>query len=223
MNKKYEQSKLHQKKNELHKKLNSLNSQIDTVRGMNKYFVKPRNPTISLDEDLILAKKLSDIISSYRSRIYELRILLDNLKIESQEIDKIYCTEVSDLEKIKRYKCPTCDSKLTIEQSLKRIDLQRGVFTIEKHKVDIDNEISKLEEKLAYYRSKEIETVNEYEQVLTIANNKNQDSILNQYIEERASAISATNYSLIVEGIENQINNIKYEIKKIDKQLSIPN
>ena len=67
MNKKYEQSKLHQKKNELHKKLNSLNSQIDTVRGMNKYFVK-RNRNLQRRE--ILENLLQiNLLANYQTNL----------------------------------------------------------------------------------------------------------------------------------------------------------
>ena len=219
---------LDQQRVDLMSKQKLLLNQSNALEALKESLIKKQTLELNFDEKAVekeiktylnLAKKLSDEVCKYKLKVYKKRISLDSLMIESQEMDKLSKNNKSGFKDVDHCKCPICESELTIEQSIKRIKIKHTEFNINMHKRDIDTKISELEKEIQDNKNIQLKIDVEYQELLSIANVKNQELTLNQYIEEKANNYSNYNYYKALEELKSNINNIEKNIHEIDSKI----
>ncbi len=217
---------LEEKKTLLNGKKNKLDNQSNVLGELNDNFSLDTLQT-TFDESMVkdeinkylqIANDLGGKIKKYKTDIYSKHIKLDALLLDMQELDQILNYLNKSYDSIK-HKCTQCNSQLTTEQSIQRMKLDGNKVSVQGYKIDLDKKIKKLQEEIKEEENKKLNLEGEYKKLLFIAETKQGELTLGQYIEEKAKENTKNIYLDIRGKILIEVSDIEDNIKKINKEL----
>ncbi len=171
-----------------------------------------------IQEYLKLASKMSKSIKKHKSNIYEKRINLDALKLDLLELDTVLKNLSLTYKKIES-KCTQCNSELTVEQSIKRMKLDKNRVSIQKYKIDLERKVEKLKVEVQEALNKKLNLENDYNKLLSVADVKQGELTLNQYIEEKAKENTKNIYCEIKNTLFVKESDLDEQLKDINKKI----
>jgi DNA-directed RNA polymerase subunit M/transcription elongation factor TFIIS len=171
-----------------------------------------------IDQYLQIASDLGKKIKKYKSNIYSKRIKLDALLLDMQELDQILKYLSKSYEDI-RHKCTQCNSHLTTEQSIQRMKLDGNKVSIQEYKIELNKKIKKLQIEVNQEESKKLDLEDEYKKLLSVAETKQGELTLDQYIKEKAKENTQNIYHDIRGKLLSEVKDIEGDIKEINKEM----
>jgi hypothetical protein len=218
---------LEEKKTLLNSKKTKLENQSNVLVELNYNFSLETIQT-TFDESAVkdeinkylrIAQDLGIKIKKYKADIYSKHIKLDALLLDMQELDQILAYLSKSYDCIK-HKCSQCNSQLTTEQSIQRMKLDGNKVSVQGYKIDLDKKIKKLQEEINEEENKRLNLEGEYQKLLFIAEAKQGELTLGQYIEEKAKENTKNIYHDIRGKLLIEVRDIEDSIKKINKELN---
>jgi len=176
-----------------------------------------------IQEYLYYARKINIKIQEQKKSIFDEETKLDNCKLELGHLFDILENIESEYKNIKT-KCEYCNTELTIEQSIQRLKLSNNAYDIGLKKEKLKKDIQKKEENIRAVIDKKLELENDYENLMKVAEIKQKEYTLKEYIDNKAKALTKDNYykiedklSLDISKLEDTINAIQKEISELKK------
>lgn len=219
---------LEDKKTQLKNEKNILTNQSDVLSNLKDDFSLSASSTI-FDESVVkeevsqylkLADTLGHKIQKYKANIYSKRIQLDALLLDMEELNEILKYLETSYKNI-QHKCTQCNSHLTTEQSIQRMKLDSNKVSIQMHKLDLHKKIKKLQEEINGESGKKLDLEKEYAKLLSIAETKQGELTLGQYIEEKAKENTQNIYCNIKNDLYGRIDGLEVDIKKLEKEIRV--
>ena len=225
-----------QKKLHLSNEKNSLGQQYDTLSILKDDFIRKDIEEYAFNEQeaindikryLSLAEGINVKLNEFKSNIYQKKIEIDNLKVETLELTKIIENARLSYSEI-RDVCSHCGSDLTEQQSMTRIRLENDQYEATLLRNDLDRKIKKLEAEIDNILQGKLGLENEYASLLSIAEKKQGEITLQQFIEQKAQKLAKTNYVDVkntlnekIADLTERINKLRSEIRILEKQQKI--
>ena len=176
---------------------------------------------------LLLAENINIKLNDFKSNIYQKKIEIDNLKVEVLELTKIIENTRRTYNEIKG-ECSHCGSDLTEKQSIRRIRLENDNYEATLLRNDLSKKIKKLEDELDNILQNKLGLENEYTSLLSVAQKKQGEITLQQFIEQKARKLAKGKYVDVkntlnekMAKLTEKINKLTYEIKDLEKQQKI--
>lgn len=206
---------------------NSLGQQYDTLSMLKDDFIRKDTEEYAFNEQeaindikryLSLAEDINVKLNEFKSNIYQKRIEVDNLKVETLELTKIIENTRHSYNEI-RDVCSHCGSDLTEQQSMTRIRLENDQYEATLLRNDLDRKIKKLEAEIDSILQGKLGLENEYASLLSIAEKKQGEITLQQFIEQKAQKLAKTNYVEVKNTLNEKIANLTERINKLSSEI----
>lgn len=169
---------------------------------------------------LSLAEGINVKLNEFKSSIYQKKIEVDNLKVETLELTKIIENTRHSYNEI-RDVCAHCGSDLTEQQSMMRIRLENDQYEATLLRNDLDRKIKKLEAEIDSILQGKLGFENEYASLLSIAEKKQGEITLQQFIEQKAQKLAKTNYVEVKNTLNEKIADLTERINKLSSEIRI--
>lgn len=195
-------------------------------------FIK-NSTVLSFDEDkakedikkyLSYARTIQTKITNLQMKLFPKEKSLDENKLKVAELNELLKNNEETYKSISK-RCEYCHSELTREQSLSRFKLENDKFEIVAMKNDLLIKIEKLEKEIQKILDEKIPLEEHYTELLKIANKKQQEYTLAEYIDEKAKKVNNDNYYqtennviLKISQQEDIINDLKKVINALKKE-----
>ncbi len=208
---------------------NSLGQQYDTLSILKDDFIRKDTEEYAFNEQeaindikryLSLAEGINVKLNEFKSNIYQKKIEVDNLKVETLELTKIIENTRHSYNEI-RDVCSHCGSDLTEQQSMTRIRLENDQYEATLLRNDLDRKIKKLEAEIDSILQGKLGLENEYASLLSIAEKKQGEITLQQFIEQKAQKLAKTNYVEVKNTLNEKIANLTERINKLSSEIRI--
>lgn len=208
---------------------NSLGQQYDTLSILKDDFIRKDTEEYAFNEQeaindikryLSLAEGINVKLNEFKSNIYQKKIEVDNLKVETLELTKIIENTRHSYNEI-RDVCSHCGSDLTEQQSMMRIRLENDQYEATLLRNDLDRKIKKLEAEIDSILQGKLGLENEYASLLSIAEKKQGEITLQQFIEQKAQKLAKTNYVEVKNTLNEKIANLTERINKLSSEIRI--
>lgn len=208
---------------------NSLGQQYDTLSMLKDEFIRKDTEEYAFNEQeaindikryLSLAEDINVKLNEFKSNIYQKKIEVDNLKVETLELTKIIENTRHSYNEI-RDVCSHCGSDLTEQQSMTRIRLENDQYEATLLRNDLDRKIKKLEAEIDSILQGKLGLENEYASLLSIAEKKQGEITLQQFIEQKAQKLAKTNYVEVKNTLNEKIANLTERINKLSSEIRI--
>lgn len=212
---------------------NLLGQQYDTLSVLKDDFIKKDTEEYAFNEQeaindikkyLSLAENINVKLNDFKSNIYQKKIEVDKLKVEVLELTKIIENTRHSYNEI-RDVCSHCGSDLTEQQSMMRIRLENDHYEATLLRNDLARKIKKLESEIDSILQGKLGLENEYASLLSIAQRKQGEITLQQFIEQKAQKLAKGNYVGVknalnekIAQLTEKINRLSSEIKELEKQ-----
>lgn len=168
---------------------------------------------------LKLASQMSEDIKKYKLYIYKKQISLDAIKLDLIEIKEVLRNLTTNYNKISS-KCSQCNSELTVSQSIQRMKLDNNRVSLGKYKIDLERNVAQLEKEIENGLAKKLNIEHDYKKLLSIAEVKQGELTLSQYIKEKAKEDVKNIYCDIKNNLYIQEKDISKKISEINKQIN---
>lgn len=207
---------------------NSLRQQYDTLSMLKDDFIRKDTEEYAFNEQeaiddikryLSLAEDINVKLNEFKSNIYQKKIEVDNLKVETLELTKIIENTRHSYNEI-RDVCSHCGSDLTEQQSMTRVRLENDQYEATLLRNDLDRKIKKLEAEIDSILQGKLGLENEYASLLSIAEKKQGEITLQQFIEQKAQKLAKTNYVEVKNTLNEKIANLTERINKLSSEIS---
>ncbi len=208
---------------------NSLGQQYDTLSMLKDDFIRKDTEEYTFNEQeaindikryLSLAEGINVKLNEFKSSIYQKKIEVDNLKVETLELTKIIENTRHSYNEI-RDVCAHCGSDLTEQQSMTRIRLENDQYEATLLRNDLDRKIKKLEAEIDSILQGKLGFENEYASLLSIAEKKQGEITLQQFIEQKAQKLAKTNYVEVKNTLNEKIADLTERINKLSSEIRI--
>lgn len=208
---------------------NSLGQQYDTLSMLKDDFIRKDTEEYTFNEQeaindikryLSLAEGINVKLNEFKSSIYQKKIEVDNLKVETLELTKIIENTRHSYNEI-RDVCAHCGSDLTEQQSMMRIRLENDQYEATLLRNDLDRKIKKLEAEIDSILQGKLGFENEYASLLSIAEKKQGEITLQQFIEQKAQKLAKTNYVEVKNTLNEKIADLTERINKLSSEIRI--
>ena len=208
---------------------NSLGQQYDTLSMLKDDFIRKDTEEYTFNEQeaindikryLSLAEGINVKLNEFKSSIYQKKIEVDNLKVETLELTKIIENTRHSYNEI-RDVCAHCGSDLTEQQSMMRIRLENDQYEATLLRNDLDRRIKKLEAEIDSILQGKLGFENEYASLLSIAEKKQGEITLQQFIEQKAQKLAKTNYVEVKNTLNEKIADLTERINKLSSEIRI--
>ena len=212
---------------------NLLGQQYDTLSVLKDNFIKKDTEEYAFNEQeaindikkyLFLAESINVKLNDFKSNIYQKKIEVDKLKVEVLELTKIIENTRHSYNEIRNV-CSHCGSDLTEQQSMMRIRLENDHYEATLLRNDLARKIKKLESEIDSILQGKLGLENEYASLLSIAQRKQGEITLQQFIEQKAQKLAKGNYVSVknvlnekIAQLTEKINRLSSEIKELEKQ-----
>ena len=202
---------------------NSLGQQNDTLSILKDDFIRKDTEEYTFNEQeaindikryLSLAEGINVKLNEFKSSIYQKKIEVDNLKVETFENTRHSYNEIRDV-------CAHCGSDLTEQQSMMRIRLENDQYEATLLRNDLDRKIKKLEAEIDSILQGKLGFENEYASLLSIAEKKQGEITLQQFIEQKAQKLAKTNYVEVKNTLNEKIADLTERINKLSSEIRI--
>lgn len=164
------------------------------------------------------AQKISKKIQESKNEIYNEEIKLDKLRLELAELSEILDSINSEYKNIKT-KCKYCNAELAIEQSIQRLKLSNNYYDIGLRKEKLKQDIQKREATINRLLYEKLGLENDYNDLMKIAEIKQKEYTLNDYIENKAKSITKDNYYKVEDRLNLDISKLDDKINRIQKEI----
>lgn len=208
---------------------NSLGQQYDTLSMLKDDFIRKDTEEYTFNEQeaindikryLSLAEGINVKLNEFKSSIYQKKIEVDNLKVETLELTKIIENTRHSYNEI-RDVCAHCGSDLTEQQSMMRIRLENDQYEATLLRNDLDRKIKKLEAEIDSILQGKLGFENEYASLLSIAEKRQGEITLQQFIEQKAQKLAKTNYVEVKNTLNEKIADLTERINKLSSEIRI--
>ena len=208
---------------------NSLGQQYDTLSMLKDDFIRKDTEEYTFNEQeaindikryLSLAEGINVKLNEFKSSIYQKKIEVDNLKVETLELTKIIENTRHSYNEI-RDVCAHCGSDLTEQQSMMRIRLENDQYEATLLRNDLDRKIKILEAEIDSILQGKLGFENEYASLLSIAEKKQGEITLQQFIEQKAQKLAKTNYVEVKNTLNEKIADLTERINKLSSEIRI--
>ncbi|WP_088816358.1 MULTISPECIES: hypothetical protein [Listeria] len=186
-----------------------------------------------IDRYLHMINEFNQEVTGYKVKLLHKQELLDLQKQELSELKKLIQMNKKRYETIKT-ECKYCHSQLTVEQSLRRLELSNNDFEIALYKDAVQKEIQKLDQEISDFKkkqkliedkvdqisyeiqkSKELLTIDDYvnlkaknEAIKTMEGLIDNQRMLKQNLDERISKLKKS-----IDSLKKEKNELKERIK----------
>ena len=207
---------------------NSLRQQYDTLSMLKDDFIRKDTEEYAFNEQeaiddikryLSLAEDINVKLNEFKSNIYQKKIEVDNLKVETLELTKIIENTRHSYNEI-RDVCSHCGSDLTEQQSMTRVRLENDQYEATLLRNDLDRKIKKLESEIDIILQGKLGLENESASLLSTAEKKQVEITLQQFIEQKAQKLAKTNYVEVKNTLNEKIANLTERINKLSSEIS---
>lgn len=215
--------------------LDMLRKQQEAIRQLSEKFTQNGSATTyEFDETAIKqeiqlylreASRISNEIITFKANIYSKQVEMDALLSDAKELEKIIQLLGRTYTNIKN-RCTQCDSFLTIEQSIKRLKVEDNKISAAIKKQAVDREIELLRGNLQDLQNQTLGLEKEHSKLLSLAETKNNDVTLGQYIKDKAAQQAKSLYLEMktdlygkIETLEEAQDEIQKEKRKLGSEL----
>lgn len=187
-------------------------------------FIK-NSTVLSFDEEkakedikkyLSYARTIQAQITNLQMKLFPREKTLDESKLKVEELNELLKNNEETYKNISK-RCEYCHSELTREQSLSRFKLENDKFEIIALKNDLLIKIEKLEREIQKILAEKIPLEKHYSELLKIANKKQQEYTLAEYIDEKAKKVNNDNYYQTENEVILKISKQEDAIKDLNK------
>ncbi len=215
---------LEEEQNQLNNEKGSLIIRKNSIQELKDKFISDAEPIVFDEEEakeyikkyLYYSQRISEKIQVKKNTIYDLEIKLDKLKLELMEIEEIINCIDTEYDEIKT-RCKYCHSELTINQSIQRLKLSNNKYDLGLKKEQLKRNIAKVEEKITNLLNEKAGLEEDYLNLLQIAEIRQKEYSLNEYIENKAKSMTKDNYYKIEDKLSLDISHLEDDIKNIQK------
>lgn len=215
---------LEEEQNQLNNEKSSLMIRKNSIQELKDKFISNAEPIVFDEEEakeyikkyLYYSQRISEKIQVKKNTIYDLEIKLDKLKLELMEIEEIINCVDTEYDEIKT-RCKYCHSELTINQSIQRLKLSNNKYDLGLKKEQLKRNIVKVEEKITNLLNEKAGLEEDYLSLLQIAEIRQKEYSLNEYIENKAKSMTKDNYYKIEDKLSLDISHLEDDIKNIQK------
>lgn len=215
---------LEEEQNQLNNEKGSLFIRKNSIQELKDKFISDAEPIVFDEEEakeyikkyLYYSQRISEKIQVKKNTIYDLEIKLDKLKLELMEIEEIINCIDTEYDEIKT-RCKYCHSELTINQSIQRLKLSNNKYDLGLKKEQLKRNIAKVEEKITNLLNEKAGLEEDYLNLLQIAEIRQKEYSLNEYIENKAKSMTKDNYYKIEDKLSLDISHLEDDIKNIQK------
>lgn len=215
---------LEEEHNQLNNEKGSLIIRKKSIQELKDKFISDAEPIVFDEEEakeyikkyLYYSQRISEKIQIKKNTIYDLEIKLDRLKLELMEIEEIINCIDTEYDEIKT-RCKYCHSELTINQSIQRLKLSNNKYDLGLKKEQLKRNIAKVEEKITNLLNEKAGLEEDYLSLLQIAEIRQKEYSLNEYIENKAKSMTKDNYYKIEDKLSLDIAHLEDDIKNIQK------
>lgn len=215
---------LEEEQNQLNSEKNVLITRKNSIQELKDKFISDAEPIVFDEEEakeyikkyLYYSQRIREKIQIKKNTIYENEIKLDKLNLELLEIEEIINCIDTEYDNIKT-RCKYCHSELTINQSIQRLKLSNNKYDLGLKKEQLKCDITKLEEKIANLLEEKAGLEDDYLSLLQIADIKQKEYSLNEYIENKAKSMTKDNYYKIEDKLSLDISHLDDDIGNIQK------
>lgn len=215
---------LEEEHNQLNNEKGSLIIRKNSIQELKDKFISDAEPIVFDEEEakeyikkyLYYSQRISEKIQVKKNTIYNLEIKLDKLKLELMEIEEIINCIDTEYDEIKT-RCKYCHSELTINQSIQRLKLSNNKYDLGLKKEQLKRNIVKVEEKITNLLNEKAGLEEDYLSLLQIAEIRQKEYSLNEYIENKAKSMTKDNYYKIEDKLSLDISHLEDDIKNIQK------
>lgn len=213
---------LEEEQNQLNNEKSSLIIRKNSIQELKDNFISDAEPIVFDEEEakeyikkyLYYSQRISEKIQVKKNTIYDLEIKLDKLKLELMEIEEIINCIDTEYDEIKT-RCKYCHSELTINQSIQRLKLSNNKYDLGLKKEQLKRNIAKVEEKITNLLDEKAGLEEDYLSLLQIAEIRQKEYSLNEYIENKAKSMTRNNYYKIEDKLSLDISHLEDDIKNI--------
>lgn len=218
---------LEEEQNQLNNEKSSLMIRKNSIQALKDKFISDAEPIVFDEEEakeyikkyLYYSQRISEKIQVKKNTIYDLEIKLDKLKLELMEIEEIINCIDTEYDEIKT-RCKYCHSELTINQSIQRLKLSNNKYDLGLKKEQLKRNIAKVEEKITNLLDEKAGLEEDYLSLLEIAEIRQKEYSLNEYIENKAKSMTKDNYYKIEDKLSLDISHLEDDIKNIQKVIN---
>lgn len=215
---------LEEEQNQLNNEKSSLIIRKNSIQELKDKFISDAEPIVFDEEEakeyikkyLYYSQRIIEKIQVKKNTIYDLEIKLDKLKLELMEIEEIINCIDTEYDEIKT-RCKYCHSELTINQSIQRLKLSNNKYDLGLKKEQLKRNIAKIEEKITNLLNEKAGLEEDYLSLLQIAEIRQKEYSLNEYIENKAKSMTKDNYYKIEDKLSLDISHLEDDIKNIQK------
>ena len=217
------------RKSERKSELTTLIQKLEVIKTLGKEypgFKEPikRSEKQGLSEDSVneYLNRINILTSStieINNKLFDNDIMIDELKIENLELEKMKKKYEDNLKDI-NYTCTQCNSKLTIEQSVRRFKIRNNLYEIVYLIEENKKKISQYEEKRMALRSTKEEILVDQKYYEEQSKNYKLFTDIESYIAEEANQKLALSYLKMEEDLIKQKYLIDEDILKISKDIA---
>ena len=201
-------------------------NQKKALEELKSNFIK-NSTVLSFDEEkakedikryLSYARIVQAEITNLQMKLFPKEKNLDENKLKVAELNELLKGNEKTYKNISK-RCEYCHSELTREQSLSRFKLENDKFEIITMRNNLLIKIEKLEKEIQKILDEKLPLEEHYKELLRIANKKQQEYTLAEYIDEKAKKVNNDNYyqtkNDVMLKISRQVDVIKNLIKII--------
>lgn len=218
---------LEEEQNQLNNEKSSLIIRKNSIQELKDNFISDVEPIVFDEEEakeyikkyLYYSQRISEKIQVKQNTIYDLEIKLDKLKLELMEIEEIINCIDTEYDEIKT-RCKYCHSELTINQSIQRLKLSNNKYDLGLKKEQLKRNIAKVEEKITNLLDEKAGLEEDYLRLLQIAEIRQKEYSLNEYIENKAKSMTRNNYYKIEDKLNLDISHLEDDIKNIQMAIN---
>lgn len=218
---------MEEQQNQLNNEKSSLITRKNSIQELKDKFISDAEPIVFNEEEtkeyikkyLYYSQRISEKIQVKKNTIYDLEIKLDKLKLELMEVEKIINCIDTEYDEIKT-RCKYCHSELTINQSIQRLKLSNNKYDLGLKKEQLKLNIAKVEEKITNLLNEKADLEEDYLCLLQIAEIRQKEYSLNEYIENKAKCMIKDNYYKIEDRLSLEISHLEDNIKNIKKVIN---
>lgn len=213
---------MEEEQNQLNNEKSSLIIRKNSIQELKDKFISDVEPIVFDEEEakeyikkyLYYSQRISEKIQVKKNAIYDLEIKLDKLKLELMEIEEIINCIDTEYDEIKT-RCKYCHSELTINQSIQRLKLSNNKYDLGLRKEQLKRNIANVEEKITNLLNEKAGLEEDYLSLLQIAEIRQKEYSLNEYIENKAKSMTKDNYYKIEDKLSLDISRLEDDIKNI--------
>lgn len=218
---------LEEEQNQLNNEKSSLIIRKNSIQELKDHFISDVEPIVFDEEEakeyikkyLYYSQRIIEKIQVKQNTIYDLEIKLDKLKLELMEIEEIINCIDTEYDEIKT-RCKYCHSELTINQSIQRLKLSNNKYDLGLKKEQLKRNIAKVEEKITNLLDEKSGLEEDYLSLLQIAEIRQKEYSLNEYIENKAKSMTRNNYYKIEDKLNLDISHLEDDIKNIQMAIN---